>query len=122
MKKLDLTKPVQTRDGRPARILATDVRHAIYPVVAVVTHPDGGEAIIVATREGHYFSDYSHPSHLDLMNVPETKVLELWVVVHSCGTRTFHRSYEDARAQLLPANGGTIIHVKQEYIEGEDQP
>jgi len=41
----DPTKPVQTRDGRKARILYTDIKSG-YPIVALTTEPGGVEIML----------------------------------------------------------------------------
>lgn len=64
---LDLTKPVQTRGGRPARILATDLRSE-YPVVGIISHL-GYDEVETWTLDGNFVSsDDEHPD--DLVNVP----------------------------------------------------
>lgn len=50
--------PVMTRDGRPVRILAFDVKSEEYPVVAVVpTHDGKYESVEVYTKNGKYNDD-----------------------------------------------------------------
>ena len=66
MPKLDLTKPVQTRDGRPVRILATDLRSE-YPVTGIISHP-GYDEVETWTLDGAFVSSDEHPD--DLVNVP----------------------------------------------------
>ena len=39
----DLTKPVQTADGRKARVICTDRDKHEYPVLALIARDDGGE-------------------------------------------------------------------------------
>lgn len=68
VKTLDLTKPVQTRDGRKARIICTDALSATYPVVALVMSKDGFEYTSAYTLEGEY-----HPPNVcdeDIFNIP----------------------------------------------------
>lgn len=64
---LDLTKPVQTRAGRPVRILITDLRDQ-RPVVAIVTLDDNTETVETYYLTGHYL-DHER-SYWDLVNVP----------------------------------------------------
>lgn len=50
--------PVMTRDGRPVRFLAFDVKSEEYPVVAVVpTHDGKYESVEVYTKNGKYNDD-----------------------------------------------------------------
>ena len=89
---LDLTKPVQTRDGRPARILATDVSSP-QGLCVVIAVPSGGHEIL-----GRRYPDGRINSVVttddDLINVPApTITLELtpeqaaalWVVTQHIG-------------------------------------
>jgi hypothetical protein len=65
----DPTKPVQTRDGRKARIICTDVNNPDFPIVAVLTRRGPGtEGVVSYTAKGHYRKREPHPS--DLINTP----------------------------------------------------
>lgn len=66
---LDLNRPVQTRSGLPVRILCTDRKHDIFPVVALWSVPDGDEVLDTFTAEGRY-RDNGGDSPYDLVNVP----------------------------------------------------
>lgn len=68
MAKLDLTKPVQTRNGLPVRILATDLR-SDCPVVGLVSYPDF-DSIETWTLDGKFAPDDNDEYELDLVNVP----------------------------------------------------
>ena len=46
-------KPVCTEDGCKARILAFDLNHKIYPIVAVVTDATGTEYVDTFTNDGN---------------------------------------------------------------------
>ena len=70
MTKFDPTKPVQTRDGRKARILCTD-RVCKYPIVALVTRSGSNiEDVLGFTNEG-FWNVKECPD--DLINIPEKK-------------------------------------------------
>lgn len=71
MSKLDLTKPVQTRDGHPVRILCTD-RKGKYPVVGLVISNYDDDFIRCWPVSGSY--DLDRLQHLDLINVPPKPV------------------------------------------------
>lgn len=81
MTKLDLTKPVQTRDGCPVRILCTD-RQSNQPLVGLVTE-DNCEFVCSWPTSGRFHSDECHP--LDLINVPP-KPVKYYVHVYLVGT------------------------------------
>lgn len=64
---LDLTKPVQTRDGRPVRLLCTDA-NSRFPVTGLVSQPQGNDVVGTWTVEGSYL-DEPGEDPLDLVNV-----------------------------------------------------
>lgn len=66
----DPTKPVQTRNGRPVRILATDRKHGEYPIVGLITRPCGEEELETWTKDGKTI-DATSSHRNDLVNVPE---------------------------------------------------
>jgi hypothetical protein len=75
-KTLDLNKPVQTRDGRKARIICTDRKSVMYQVVALVESSDGSEEGACSyTKTGQYHAGYQDQS--DLVNVPEKRTVYL---------------------------------------------
>jgi hypothetical protein len=75
-KPLDLTKPVQTRDGQPARIICTD-RQGFFSVVALVGKHDD---LRTFTPGGTHYG--STPSPFDLINTPEKVEVKGWVNVY----------------------------------------
>ena len=71
-KTLDLTKAVQTRDGRKVRILCTDRIQGMWPVAALVTDPETGDENFCS-----YTLTGDSPCRLSgwgLVNVPEETV------------------------------------------------
>jgi hypothetical protein len=55
MTKFDPTEPVQTRDGRKARILCTDFRGTgVCPILAAVTCSDGTEKALSYFQDGRF--------------------------------------------------------------------
>lgn len=72
----DPTKPVQTRDGRKARILCTDLKGR-EPYTIVATHRNKSdedvEYVSTFTAEGRMFgSEQCNPN--DLVNIPQRHV------------------------------------------------
>lgn len=67
----DPTKPVQTRDGRKARILCTDFQ-ADGPIVAAVSYWNGEEVLVRYQNTGIHFT--ARYDQLDLINIPEEVV------------------------------------------------
>lgn len=74
MSSFDPTKPVQTRDGRKARIIATDAKLTDgRSIIALVERTNGGEMARYVYEDGSWFGSYvTDPS--DLINVPEETV------------------------------------------------
>lgn len=73
MTKLDLTKPVQTRDGRTVRILCTD-RKGEYPVVGLIILSNGQEISGSWNTCGRFNSLSDDEHDIDLINVPPKPV------------------------------------------------
>jgi hypothetical protein len=67
-REFDPNRPVQTRDGRAARVLCTDAS-GDYPVVALITQRDGRKTTSTHTATGHAGTD-GLPRADDLVNVP----------------------------------------------------
>ena len=75
------SRKVETREGKPARIICTDAKSEKYQVVALVTKKDGQESLATFETSGKYCSGYN--SHLDLFFAPEKH--EGWVNVYKSG-------------------------------------
>lgn len=71
----DPTKPVQTREGQPARIVSAK-GGGYYPLLVVIDRGDGSEYISRRTLEGK-LPHAPYESDLDLVNVPE-EAEEFW--------------------------------------------
>lgn len=72
---LDLTKPVQTRDGRKVRILCTDDR-GNYPVIGIIECPDKVEDELETwTLSGKAIAWEDGDAVDDLINVPDKGVI-----------------------------------------------
>jgi hypothetical protein len=67
----DPTKPVQTRDGRKARIICTDRENVEYPIVALIASAGGEEIAATFTDDGRFYYAGREDDD-DLVNVPET--------------------------------------------------
>ena len=66
--KLDLSKPVQTRDGRKVRIIYNNLLGTNHPIVAIVRESRATETIERYTVAGKYF--IGNESGSDLVNIP----------------------------------------------------
>lgn len=78
----DPRKPLQTRTGEPATLLADDVKMAGYPLVAVITEADGGQRVDSFTTDGAYEAGVTHSR--DLVNVACDSSAQERRHVHTC--------------------------------------
>lgn len=111
-KPFDPSKPVQTRDGKAARIIATD-KKGQFPIVALLTMPDGNEELFSVTRDGRS-STTMHLSSFDLINIPEKHTVWLNCYLGHCGD-----FYPTREAADLGRSSNRIACVKVEFEEGE---
>ncbi|NIA67799.1 hypothetical protein HBA54_04275 [Pelagibius litoralis] len=120
----DPTKPVQTRDGRKARIICTDRRTTVYSILALITENDGYEYIESYTKAGHRYGDEDCDScSVDLINIPEEpKTAKVWVAVFEADGEIYCTSSYLTRKQALE-NGGrnaiACVPVTITYRPGE---
>lgn len=108
----DPTKPVQTRDGRSARIICTD-KKGEAPIVALVSAISGDSEITYSffLDGSFYCDDGTYP--LDLVNTPEEKTL--WLNVYHDGVVN-HLTKEVAERC---AGQNRIACIKVTYKEGQ---
>lgn len=108
----DPSKPVRTRDGRPARIICTDLRHPRFSIVALAQRHDGTEDFLLCTADGSI--SLPCPSENDLVNVHEKDIG--WVNIYAHGSSHLHRSRTDADKYASPSR---IACIRIEYEEGQ---
>lgn len=79
----DPTKPVQTRDGRKARIICTNIK-GMFPIAAVVAVGDKSEGVEQWCANGRKaFSSTEYNSNpTDLINIPVKHKLTGYLDVH----------------------------------------
>ena len=117
---LDVTKPVQTRDGRKARIICTDRAGSDFKFVALILN-EGLESVYVADASGRVYTD-TECRH-DLMNVPEET--KGWHLVFQNGATSFtaHKTLADAKVfavQCPRALGSSVAGYSEvTRIDGE---
>lgn len=113
---IDWTKPIQTRAGLPARMLATDIKSKNGNCICVaVTYPSGNEVVSAVTLEGLY---YSNPSDADIINVPEKRVRYLNIYPGSIYSYN-NREDADTAAKRHDNWHNRIACIKVEYMEGQ---
>lgn len=123
-KPLDLTKPVQTRDGRKVRILCTDRVHPNFPVVGLISNDfetletvfdfETLETVFYFTKEGKITN---LDTLADLVNVPVHT--SKWQNVYSDPTLKCARwsSPEKATENILSGQR-TIGLLRWDYEDG----
>ena len=72
------SRKVITRRGLNARIICTDRKDLIYPIVALIETKSGGESIQYYTKDGKYYLDALYED--DLFFAPEKH--EGWVNIY----------------------------------------
>lgn len=110
-----------TYEGRPARILAVDVKNDFYPVVALITEATGIELVEMFTADGR---EHRSLPKLSLIEVrPEHTV---WVNCYANSSYS-HSSRERAdQAAIISGPHGILglrlACVQLTYQEGEGLP
>ena len=70
---IDWTKPIQTTDGKPARVLCTDLKHDHPYVVAAEHH--GKEILWTVTDTGRVRGSTPGDGKSGIINVPEKRTV-----------------------------------------------
>ena len=111
---LDLTKPVQTRDGRKVRILCTDMDGEYDSIVGIVMNTNESEQCESWRPDGHYYD--TSETNSDLVNVPETRVV--WVNMYPGNFHTLWPAKERADAMQKSDNSREAC-IRVEYEVGQ---
>lgn len=115
------TKPVQTRDGRPARIICTDAKGE-QPIAALVLEC-AQEMLGLHSSNGAWLPGNSGPHERDLINVPQKR--EGWINIYPAPrldpserrvANTSH-AYDTQEEAGRCAFGNRIACVKVEWEE-----
>lgn len=111
-KELDLTKPLQTRDGRKVRLLCDDFKDDL-PLVFAVTNEGGNE--FMARRP---LAVAGYKSDNDIINVPATR--DVWVNVYSTDTGLISmQGVGTKRIADSDAAGDRVACQKITLVEGQ---
>lgn len=116
-KPLDLSKPVQTRDGRKARIICTDLKCPDFPIVAAfqLTGSFNEEVSSTFRRDGTFLSGTQTVS--DLINVPEKR--EVWINFYPKEEGRLPRVHDTKSDADKHASKDREACVKVVYQEGD---
>jgi len=113
--KLDTTKPVETREGRPARIVCKDDGTA-WPIIAMIMNAGGTEWPHKHSADG---ACASRCTEQDLVNVPEKRTLDVWLNRYPQYICPFaYPSEADADRGAGP-DRIDCVHTVREYVVGE---
>lgn len=110
MKTFDPTKPVQTREGRPARILTTE-GEGTYPIFATIVNSRGTKLTTSFTVDGLRYAD--EIDELDLVNIPEPETVYFNVSPEHIVFRY------DTAAEADNARSYRNIALKAQVIDGK---
>lgn len=114
--------PVMTRDGRPVRILAFDVKSEEYPVVAVVpTHDGKYESVEVYTKSGKYnddeYDDVKAECDYDLVMAPVKH--RMWVNIYKDGQYQIGNLF-DTEVEAIKSGGRVSAYIATVPVEWEE--
>lgn len=121
---IDWTKPIQTRNGRKARVLCTDL--ASNPseliVVTAVRDPDGNEFVQLVRQDGRVLK--SSNDVLDMLNIPEE--ITGWVNVYAAegGSLNFGMLRKERfgmlhKGRLAINEGGIVACIPVKFKVGD---
>ncbi|OAZ76390.1 hypothetical protein SRCM100623_00251 [Acetobacter pasteurianus] len=109
--------PFCTRDGRPVRVLCSDMRND-YSIVAIVADEDGKETVSTFLSDGR-FSATGYDRDRDLMCAREVPVArEFWVNEYDNGNLVVYD--EPEKSQEFQVCLLRTIHVR-EVLPGEGE-
>ena len=110
----DPTKPVQTRDGRKARIVCTDNIHHKFPIVGLITERCGEEVPNLFMSSGRYHNE-DEESRNDLINIPEKHVRYLNIYEDGLYSTPFEFKEDADRCSGSNRTG----RIRIEYEDGQ---
>lgn len=116
---LDWPHGHMTRDGRPARIVATDREHSRQPPIVALVSEKGDEIILTYFNNGHYYGEGE--GAYDLINRPAPKRHgEVWANIYSSRTTDEAVNVHTTRDEADRAAGrNRLACVRVEWTEGE---
>lgn len=110
---LDISKPMQTRHGYPARLIFDQHKHEYGPLVFAILHPEGVEKLGFRDAEGRYPKRFaealSTESQWDIINAPTPQAMVIVTVRQGC-------------VDVTQVPDGTVVKVMDYDIDGfEDE-
>ena len=115
---IDLTKPIQTRDGRAAQVLRefnVNMPDSLYRFSALHTRLDGSEYSRDHCRDGALY--YGTSSNIDdIINVPEKHTREFWVIHYKNGAMKIMAEDPHNNFYVFYKNNPEILSVRH-YVD-----
>lgn len=112
-KPIDWNRPLQTKNGRPVRILATDLDFPAYPIVAAVKGPVG-EVVHLYDLFGDSHSCRKEDS---LINVPEKKYIGIFIQYGGkVYTTEASDTVEEVKNQIYSLPGRKLLKIVEVEI------
>jgi hypothetical protein len=115
---IDISKPVQQRNGLPAEVFTTNAKHDVYTIIGKRQRPDGAESCASWTTEGRYYAR-GEAHEFDLINVPPRTHLFVPFVedaMYACPYQfldsAWSKSPEVSQVLELIFEGGKLIETK----------
>jgi len=115
---ISMDKGYKTRDGRAVRVLCVDMNQELYPVVAIVKGPAGGEYTKTFTSYGIYSVDDGVGTHNDLIEVKPSVVF--WLNARKNGD-LFPYITEDLALKSATASSNYFFIARRVELPIEEQ-
>jgi len=111
---------VKTRDGRPVEILKWDRKHSEYPILALITNPEGDEEILCTALDGIYrtnFDPQHHEKDLVLVTPVEDRTPEdEFEIVLSTFAEEFELAATDYKSEEYKNCDGNLQLIIKKYV------
>lgn len=114
---LDVTRPVQTRDGRKVRLFETNLKNRNTRLAGIITMQDGEEFVAAWRADGRATNVREDP--IDLVNGPQKR--QGWMNVYEASTPEMMNAViypTRAAADQRAADRRRLACLPVEFIEG----
>lgn len=108
---IDWTKPIETMDGCPARVIATDIK-GDCPILIAKMKSDGTEIVALLDKMGRYLPTLGQA----VRNIPPAPVVRYFNVYSDYRVGVGHNTRKKADYNAMPDR---IACVRVEFKEGQ---